>query len=390
MINYNDEIFTILPNSIVWSREEGELSLIRGLSDKIIAILTYINSKENRRGYSEFTLEELIKYCNLKPNANKGKSNEQFKNILNDMILTGMIVEIDNSVNSASAKSIMKVKFNLEVDKEFFSIKIDQVDKIMQEDKCDNILLLNVYSYILARLNRRTFTAEEESFDIKLGRSECVYASEENMAEDLGISKTTFDKSIKILKKLKLIFVDNIGLVKKDNKVHMANNVYVIDETEMRQALLQSEYFYKGEKYTIIGKKSGSEVKKFIGLSGKIAQELNKGNNTKELEDKLNGVKEIIEMNKVKKEVNESLSNKEIWGTKPKGLINRKNNFSEQPNIKSIEDLREEARKIVGSDLDKYKSVIDSWNKKYNTRLIDETNAWKIEELIAGVKNIKG
>lgn len=390
MINYNNEIFTILPNNIIWSREEGELSLIRGLSDKIIAILTYINSKENRRGYSEFTLEELIKYCNLKPNANKGKSNEQFKNILNDMILTGMIVEIDNSVNSASAKSIMKVKFNLEVDKEFFSIKTDQVDKIMQEDKCDNILLLNVYSYILARLNRRTFTAEEESFDIKLGRSECVYASEECMAEDLGISKTTFDKSIKILKKLKLIFVDNIGLVKKDNKVHMANNVYVIDETEMRQALLQSEYYYKGEKYTIIGKKSSSEVKKFIGLSGKIAQELSKGNNTKELEDKLNGFKEVIEMNKAKKEVNESFSNKEIWGTKPKGLINKKNNSSGQPNIKPIEELREEVKKIVGSDLDKYKSVIENWNKKYNTRLIDETNAWKIQELIVGVKNIKG
>lgn len=87
--------------------------------------------------------------------------------------------------------------------------------------------------------------------------------------------------------------------------------------------------------------------------------------------------------------MNESISDEEMWGTKPKGLINRKNS-SEQPNIKSIEDLREEAKKIVGSDLDKYKTVIDSWNKKYNTRLIDETNAWKIEELIVGVKNVKG
>lgn len=381
MINYNEgENFTILPNNVIWcaySRKEERwldgsifgdgITLINGINNnKIIAVLSYINSKENRRGYSEFTLEELITYCGLKPRKGKKGSNEQFKELLLELVKYDIIIDINDTVVNSSPKSIIMAKFNIEVEDKFFKIDSRNVDKIMSVGNCDNITVLNLYSYILARLDRRDRDLPLEENGLYIGgHAEAFYQDEEKIASDLNISVTTLEKAIKILKELKLIYVDNIGLVKKKDKIHMANNVYVVKESELEQALEESKYYYKKEGYIITDKKSTKEVKQTIGLMGKIASEKKKGNNTSDLEKKLKCKDKEIK----KSEIEES-----------KEYI-RDEEFSDWLEDEDIDTIKERVIDKAMSNPSKYKVIIDNWSNRYQVKVEHCDEAYKLVEL---------
>ena len=107
--------FIKVSNNLVFV-SRGELNMgVKPLVDTIDYRVAYVTSfiRANEKpffGYSDFTLEELIISCGLKPNANKGKSNDILKGVLLKLIELNIIEELDNSIFGASAKSKIKCR----------------------------------------------------------------------------------------------------------------------------------------------------------------------------------------------------------------------------------------------------------------------------------------
>lgn len=291
----------MLPNKLVWNYQNIEDTYLHSYGENILHILTYLDCMTNRLGKTFFTIEHMITTSGLKVDTHKGKSFYQFKNILADLQSKG-IIETDIDLNKVNVKEGIYCILNMPIDKDinnnnikFFNITRDKYLEIMDRysGKLKKLTLLKVYYYINSRIERRksiiTSDGKRLSNDIEVfgGKAECFYDKYENISKDLKISEDTWNLYIKELQNMELLFYNNIGKVKKDNKSHNANNVYCIDKSELSEALKQSKLYYLDEGYTIIGKKTNGEIKVMNGLKGKIKQEQNRGKDTSNLENKL-------------------------------------------------------------------------------------------------------
>lgn len=275
--------YIALPNSMVWCHEKEETSLIKGMNDKFIAILSYINCTLNRFDECYFSLEELIIGCNKKPRTGKGRTNEQFKEALIQLVNIGFLKDIDNKIKNCKTDSLIKCKLNLNVENQFFILDYSKVKQIMEIECSNNISLLNTYCYILARLRKR-----EGSTDLVQsgGHAICMYEKQSTMAENLDISVSKLNEFLNLLIANKMIFKGNIGQVKEPNGlVHDANNVFVIDEDELEQALMESVYHYKKKGCKVLDKKINKADRIEYGYNGKIKVEKAKGKETAYLEE---------------------------------------------------------------------------------------------------------
>jgi hypothetical protein len=71
----------MLPNNIVWTYEEGEISLIKDY-DKLLITMIYLDTHINNIGQCCFTLDDLIVKSGFITRTGKNNSVEQFKNTL--------------------------------------------------------------------------------------------------------------------------------------------------------------------------------------------------------------------------------------------------------------------------------------------------------------------
>ena len=302
--NTKRESYIIIPNSFIWCNTKEEVSLINGLDSKCIAVMSYIKKQSNVYDECCFTLEWLIKSFNIKPDRNKGKSNEQFKNCLLKLVEVGLVEDIDDTIKNCKINTGIMCKLNIpKIDKEWFRLDYQKIKEISTIKEGDKITLINIYSYVLSRLYRRKDSSEIHKDG---GHSECFYDSQENISEDLGISKNTFIKHMNILIENKLIYSGNLGKVYNKNKgCYNMSNVYVIDEEELEQGLIDCAYKLMKEGNKILGTKQSDESFKINGLKGKIKTEEAKGNNTDKLKCKL---KEDVDKNvKLTKKENKCL-----------------------------------------------------------------------------------
>ncbi|MGY0372496.1 hypothetical protein [Clostridium sp. JNZ J1-5] len=301
----------------------------------------------NRFDKTIFTIKDMITSCGLKPKSGRdkdgnGKVNIQFKEILSDLQSKGIIETHKKlKLENVNIDTYINCTFNMPIDKDpdnnnntnFFTILHENYLEIMDRysGKLNKLTLLEVYYYINARLSRReviTYDGKRMSNDIQVngGKAECFYDSYGSIVKHLKITENTWNIYIKELQSMGLVYYDNIGLVKKDGRTHIANNVYVVDENELSEALKQSKLFYETNGFIVLGKKTAKEIKTINGLKGKIAQEQNSNRDTSNLESKLENLenkkakrKELA--NKTKK--TETKENEENWwGEKPKEVIN--------------------------------------------------------------------
>ena len=120
-----------------------------------------------------------------------------------------------------------------------------------------------------------------------------------------------------ILIENKLIYSGNLGKVYNKNKgCYNMSNVYVINEEELEQGLIDCAYKLMKEGNKILGAKQSDESFKINGLKGKIKTEEAKGNNTDNLkcrlkEDVDKNVKLTKEENKCLKKAKEDIGNNE-------------------------------------------------------------------------------
>ena len=302
--------YIALPNNSVWCVEKGEVSWVN-VDDKIIAVLSFIKGATNNFGVCWFPFDELVKRCGRKPRRGKGNTNEQFKNTLLQLIDMGILEDIDNSIRDCKLNSCIKCKLNLLVSTQFFILDYSKVKQIMKIECSNNISLLNTYCYILAKLRKR-----EGSTDLVQsgGHAICMYEKQSTMAENLDISVSKLNEFLNLLIANKMIFKGNIGQVKEANGlVHDANNVFVIDEDELEQALMESVYYYKKKGCKVLDKKINKADRVEYGYNGKIKVEKAKGKETAYLEElKKRKLNKELKTKSLTRYKNDDLSSKAI------------------------------------------------------------------------------
>ena len=294
--------FLKLTNNIVCGKENW----INKYGNKIVAVMALFDMYTNNIGYCQTTLEQLITSLNMKINQRKGEINEQIKDLL-VKLKEDNIIEGETELATVKTKQMFKIKINDIVkkdvdgnDTEFFPLEYEVFNKIItHKGKVNNILLLNVYCYISARLRRNIegFGITENNYINKDGnyhkhmekdsKVECTFFTIEEAILDLNISNKTFIESYKELQSMDLIYVVNIGNVKKGKEVKQANNVYMLDKSYVKLAKEESEFYYKSNGYEILDSKLNDKIKKKLTdkdrkrksyLKGKIT----KGTATKE------------------------------------------------------------------------------------------------------------
>lgn len=343
MSNY----FSKLSNNLVWCVEKEEVSLCKD-NDKLLPVIVYLDThNSNITNECYFSLADMITTLGMTPKTGKGKSIEQFKEILKTLQSYNWLSNFD--VDKLKVNEFVKCKFEMtykkddaDNDNEWFKLYYDNYIKIMNNNsKLDKFITLKVYCYILSRIKRnsseKTLEDAREYKNHEGVNIETFYDTYEVLNKDLGISKNTVLKQhLDLLVELKLIAYGNIGMVKKDNFTHIANNCYCEDEEELERALDCSREYYIGEGYILTGKDVKSVSKKLKGLKGASKTLENKGQDNSHIVNEI----ENIEQEEKEKAIKESKENK----TKHMGLKDtkpRRRGFG-NPFGLSVEDNTEE------------------------------------------------
>ena len=221
--------FIMLPNNLVWKDEK---TMIKEYGEKVSYVLSYLDSNVTRENRCVFSIEDMITKCGIIPRTGKGNSIDKFKNLLRKLEDNKIITNINVDIGEVKTKDFISCNFDMPIEKQeekhisFFKINRSDYDKVISsEGSSDKCNLLNTYYYIMARINRR------------LG---FFYDTQEIMASDLGLSKTTLNKYIDELKTLGVIYYDNIGLVEGKK----ANNIYSDNQEGLNKGLESSGSYY--------------------------------------------------------------------------------------------------------------------------------------------------
>lgn len=304
--------FIMLPNGLIWNYKNSNDTMYNMFGDKVNYVLSFLVSIRDRRSYSRFSLRDIIESCGLKCKRGEGKSINVFKELLT-LLQTYNYIECDIDFNKVKENDFIKCKVLLDFNTkevtvqednatiienkktEFFKIDINDYYRLIESNsKLDTCTLVNIYFYIVARLRH------EEN------KPAVCYMSYDNILKDLNISKNTLNKYLSYLKDNKFIYYDNIGTIEKGNKKLTANNVYSLNEIDLKLGLEESKIHYKIEGYTILNNNKKSVVMTINGLKGRIKQLKSEGKDTTKMEEKLQE-----ELNKLKPK-DETISDEEL------------------------------------------------------------------------------
>ena len=207
----------------------------------------------------------MVNNCGLVPRSGKGNSNNQFVYILDDLLSKDIITIISGDYKKS--KDLVSCILKMPVGKsEWFPIFHEDYKKIT-DDTLDRLILLNVYSYIAARLRRTTKDKEGKTIEDVI---ECMYVDYITFSDDLDITEATLNKYLLELRKLGIVHYDSIGLIKKHDYSRESNNVYCLDKNMLPRALDNSRSYYKKEGFIILGKKTSKEMTEINGLVSRI------------------------------------------------------------------------------------------------------------------------
>ena len=84
------------------------------LNSKMLSVISFIKDKSSiYDGETCLSLEYLVTSCGYKPNKNKGKSNEQFKQCLLQLVEAGILEDIDNTIKNCRGNILIRCRLNL-------------------------------------------------------------------------------------------------------------------------------------------------------------------------------------------------------------------------------------------------------------------------------------
>ena len=239
-INMN---FIKIPKRYVWIYNGNiDTLVVKYKNYRILYILSYISFKKNMLGYSEFTIEEIIRSIGIK---SKRIKKEVINTMINDLELlkeNGFIKFFDGCDIYGNIKHTLQCDVNHKYetkdgkDINFMKLTNESFIRFCNIDTTVNkYKLFSVYCYILART--------------------ICYDYSDDMSIELEINKKTFLEYIKILRQNGMICYGNIGVViNAKGNCEQARNVYAIDQESFKNALTSSEKWYLDRGYVVCNK----------------------------------------------------------------------------------------------------------------------------------------
>lgn len=239
--NINEEEFFVkLPNNTVWSLEEDGISLKKELQYPFtLSVLYQLYENTTPIGNTFFSIGELIINCGYKREKD---TNKKFRALLKKLEEKEIITNCSVSLEEAKINDLIKCRLNLELKSNFFIVYHKQF-KTVFESAYSTPIKNNVFTFLCYILSRIKTCSSEEENNIQW----CYFSNEKAMI-DLGISEDTIVNCRAISKNLGLIYTDNVGYVKVNNK--NCSNVYALTEKGLEFGLRQSYEFYDNEYCT--------------------------------------------------------------------------------------------------------------------------------------------
>jgi hypothetical protein len=296
-VNY----YSVISNNLFYV--EDNQGLIKSFNnDKLLLVCDYLYTNTNRQGISIFTILDIINTYNLIPKSGKDKTNEQFKNIIIEMVKRKYIIILskDIDINNIKLNDLIKCKFNLLEKKDNKYIKFIQLFDIEKQkilnykyknNKVDSVKLLVYYCYLKSRMYKRT---DDNKINVYGGKSETCYPTYQRIIQDINITENVIKKYNDILIGLNLIRIGNAGLyyLKGDSnkKLHESNNVYtlLIDNNEetannnLKESIKLYKLEYKENRIFINSRKYKNNNRKINGYKGRIKYLINNNKATTE------------------------------------------------------------------------------------------------------------
>ena len=223
-----DKPFIKLPNSTIWCANNDEESLKIQLGDYpfTMSSLIYLASNLTIKGYTVFSLKDMMLDCGYSIGKSKNVSN--FKNFISGLVYLGVLEDIDDE--DIKKNDLVKSKLYLDTDKNFFKFYLEYFDIIMESKHSSPIKnnTITVLCYILATTNKKL---------------ECAFFSLDTAVIDLKISKSTILKCINILNELGIIYSDHIGSIGSVK----TPNYYSTSLEGLYKGLKESYMYYKDD-----------------------------------------------------------------------------------------------------------------------------------------------
>jgi hypothetical protein len=261
-----NKYFSKIPNSLFY-KKDGK-SILKITKDyNALFVLDYIYMSTNRRNQIKFTIEDVVKYCGLKPDKHSGKSNDKIKSILIKLKELKLIAD-DTNYSLLGTKGYKSDKdllyttpklFKKDIfgnDTEFVILTDEEKDRIMNTDiNIDKLKLLFYYLYLKSRIYKRDVNDGE--LHMAGGKSESAYINFEKINEDTLFTADTINKYNETLDKLNLIRYGRAEhwYYKNDtNKtIRESCNVYVLYndgnyETNLKEGIKQYKLYYSHER----------------------------------------------------------------------------------------------------------------------------------------------
>lgn len=187
------------------------------------------------------TIDNLVAKCGYVPDQHPNKTNDNFKDILKELINNKQIhtdINIDK-IKSGQFFTIHIDKSLFHCDKNFVLVNIEEFDKIINnKTKTSKSILWGVYIYIKQWIPLDEYQAK------------VAYPSKYGMQKKLGISSnTTVKKAIKDLVDLGMIYEYSERYYENsDGEFEPTNNVFALDENELIYAEQVLCSYYKVDK----------------------------------------------------------------------------------------------------------------------------------------------
>jgi hypothetical protein len=261
-----NKYFSKIPNSLFY-KKDGK-SIFKITKDyNALFVLDYIYMNTNRRNQTIFTIEDIVRYCGLKPDKHSGKSNDKIKSILIRLKELKLIAD-DINYNLLGTKEYKNDKDLLytipklfkrdkkDNDTEFVILTDEEKDKILNDDTAiDKLKLLFYYLYLKSRIYKRD--VNDGDLHIAGGKAESAYINFEKINEDTLFSPDTINKYNETLDKLNLI---KYGRAEhwyykndKNKTIRESCNVYVLYndgnyETNLKEGIKQYKLYYSEQR----------------------------------------------------------------------------------------------------------------------------------------------
>ncbi len=194
----------------------------------------------------------------------------------------GGLIESELSLDNVKVNEMLKIKVKDTIEKDeegnnkqFYPIEYRVYDSIMSHScRVSNVTMFNVYCYISARLrrNKEGYGIAENTFVYGNGkyheyveegaRVENTFFSIEQAVIDLNIDNKTFIEAYKELEKIGLIYVINIGTVKKGEEIKRANNYYCLRKEWVKFTQEEAINYYAKDGWVITNGEEDNNNKK--------------------------------------------------------------------------------------------------------------------------------